>query len=574
MNDSISRVPSHLRGWVVEQDYAQYNEVDQAVWRFVLLQNYSRLVATAHRAYRDGLGATGISVERIPSINEMNDKLARFGWGAVCVDGFIPPRAFQELQGCGILPIAADIRTREHLVYTPAPDIIHEAAGHAPILPDPVYSSYLRRIGELGRQAFTVPEDERVFRAIYLLSEVKEDPSKTPDEVARAEAELEAALAAVPSASEATRLSRLYWWTAEYGLVGRVNDYKIYGAGLLSSLGESHSCHAPSVRKLELDEHSADVGYDITRPQPQLFVVASFDALHETLDRVARTLAINIGGEVALTRALRSGELATYRFSSGACVMGVLREVGPALGNAGWMTFDGRVALAWNGLTDLAGEGADRPPLLIGRLADGSDLERETDTVLASLCDRASGLHRFAFSSGATLRGRLEQCARHPDGRLLGLELSAARMELPGFPARELAHYTLVPLGDFVTAHAGAVDPKYHAETAFSAMRVPRARQLPARERELLSLYERARAAHDAGSREMAARFPSIGGILARDFPDEWLLRWNMLESLLKARESGTLTSSLRAELEHLEERFERKQPIESGLRYLSERVG
>src|SRR5579871_286609 len=141
-------VPPHLRRFVVQQDYAQYDAMDQAVWRFVLLQTRARLVETAHPAYRDGLAATGISVERIPSIDEMNERLGRFGWGAVCVDGFIPPRAFQEFQALGILPIAAEMRTREHLVYTPAPDIIHEAAGHAPILPDRVYSEYLRRIGE------------------------------------------------------------------------------------------------------------------------------------------------------------------------------------------------------------------------------------------------------------------------------------------------------------------------------------------------------------------------------------------------------------------------------------------
>src|SRR5689334_17439640 len=211
----LTRVPPHLRRFVVEQDYAEYTAVDQAVWRFVLLQMRARLVETAHPAYAEGLTATGISVDRIPSIAEMDDALARFGWGAVCVDGFIPPRAFQEFQARGLLPIAADMRTREHIAYTPAPDIIHEGAGHAPILTEPPYASYLRRIGEIGKLAFTVPEEERVFQASYLLSEVKEDPHRTPESVARVEAELAAALAAVPEDSEATWLSRLYWWTAE-----------------------------------------------------------------------------------------------------------------------------------------------------------------------------------------------------------------------------------------------------------------------------------------------------------------------------------------------------------------------
>lgn len=574
MSDSTPSVPAHLRGWVVEQDYSQYNEVDQAVWRFVLLQTYSRLVDTAHRAYRDGLAATGISVERIPSIKEMNDKLSVFGWSAVCVDGFIPPRAFQELQGSGILPIAADIRTREHLVYTPAPDIIHEAAGHAPILPDPVYSAYLRRSGELGRQAFTLPEDDRVFRAIYLLSEVKEDPSKSPDEVAQAELELQAALASVPFASEATRLSRFYWWTAEYGLVGRLDDYKIYGAGLLSSLWESYSCHAPSVRKLPLDEHSADVAYDITRPQPQLFVVPSFEVLHDTLDRVTRTLAVHIGGEVALTRALRSRALATLQFSSGASAIGALADVGPSLREPGWMDFEGRVAIAYYGVIDPACEQVDAPTLLVGRLADGADLERASDSALDQLRPTAGGRHRFAFSTGATLQGRLERSVRDVHGRLRRLDLSDVRLEIPGRRPRALPRYALIPLGEFVTAHAGAVDPRYHPDTTFSSTRVPKARRLPNREKQLLAFYESARTAHRAGLEQMDLEFPRIGSLIERDYPDEWLLRWNMLESLLKAGRGGPLTSSLRAALERLELQFDHRQPIASGLRYLADRVG
>src|SRR5450432_546435 len=167
-----SRVPHNLRRYVVEQDYAQYSEIDQAVWRFVLLQTYQRLALTAHPAYASGLGKAGISVERIPRISEISACLESVGWSAVCVDGFIPPRAFQEFQAASILPIAADMRTKDHLVYTPAPDIIHEAAGHAPILPDARYAAYLRAVGDVGRKAFSSPEDTRVYHAIFDLSEL------------------------------------------------------------------------------------------------------------------------------------------------------------------------------------------------------------------------------------------------------------------------------------------------------------------------------------------------------------------------------------------------------------------
>src|SRR5579872_5730974 len=382
MQRAVPYVPPHLRAFVVEQDYDRYSAVDQAVWRFVLLQMRSRLAETAHPAYLQGLGATGISVERIPSIAQMNDCLSRFGWSAVCVDGFIPPRAFQEFQASAILPIAADVRTRDHLVYTPAPDILHEAAGHAPILPDPGFSAYLRRIGDLGRQAFTLPEEGEVFRAIRELSEVKERPGAPADEVTRAEDALARAIAGAAEASEATRLSRLYWWTAEYGLVGRPDDYKLYGAGLLSSLGESESCHDPAVEKFVLDERCMDVAYDITRPQPRLYVVPSFDELHEVLDRAQKTLAVAIGGKMALDRAVRSRETASVRFSSGAWVTGVVVARGP---DAEWVEFGDRVAFAWDGAASdgPAPEVAPELCVLCGRLDDGTDLDRAADAVVS-----------------------------------------------------------------------------------------------------------------------------------------------------------------------------------------------
>jgi len=569
-NPSLPKVPAHLRRFVVEQDYSQYTAVDQAVWRFVLLQTHARLVETAHPAYRDGLAATGISVERIPSIGEMNDKLARFGWGAVCVDGFIPPRAFQEFQARGLLPIAADMRTRDHLVYTPAPDIIHEAAGHAPVLFDPAYAAYLRRIGEIGEKAFTVPEEGRVFQAIYTLSEVKEDPSTSPEMLKRVEAELEAALASVTETSEAARLSRLYWWTSEYGLVGRTDDYKLYGAGLLSSLWESHSCHDPSVRKLPLDESCTDVSYDITKPQPQLYVTRDFEGLHEVLERVAQTLSFTIGGSFAFERAIRSRELASVRFSSGAWVMGVLAEKSPGL--LSWLRFAGPVAFAWDGLIppeDWGHERAAEQYVLTGPLDDGLTLDRVDGAVLDRYRVPGSERHRFTFFTGAVCEGRLERSVRDRHERLSHLELSDVRLELADRSV-ELARYRMFAAGEPLTAHAGAVDPSYHGETAFPGVRVPKPRALPEVERELLLLYERAAKAHADGAPAMAEEFPRVHDALLRNFPDEWLLRWNLLESLLKVKDGGPLGTTLRSELERLEVAFDYRQPIASGLRYLA----
>ena len=197
MSATLDRVPAHLRQHVVQQDYGAYDEVDQAVWRFVLLQTYDHLKDAAHPAYAQGLAQTGISVERIPRIEEMDACLSDYGWGAVVVDGFIPPRAFQEFQALGIMTIAAAIRRRRHIAYTPAPDIIHESAGHAPIVPDPKYRRFLQRFGEIGSRTFASPEDRAVYEAVRSLSDLKEDRDSTAEIIDLAQRRLDAAIAGV-----------------------------------------------------------------------------------------------------------------------------------------------------------------------------------------------------------------------------------------------------------------------------------------------------------------------------------------------------------------------------------------
>lgn len=126
-------------------------------------QNHNFLKDSAHSSYIDGLRDSGIQVESIPMIEEMNTCLQPFGWGAVTIDGFIPGVVFFDFQAHGILPIAADIRQLEHIEYTPAPDIIHEAAGHAPILCNPQYANYVKIFGEIGRKAIATKEEHEVL---------------------------------------------------------------------------------------------------------------------------------------------------------------------------------------------------------------------------------------------------------------------------------------------------------------------------------------------------------------------------------------------------------------------------
>src|SRR5262245_3622449 len=130
MSAATQALPPYLKKYVAEQRYDKYSPEDHAAWRFIMRQNRDFFSRHAVSIYREGLGKTGITLDRMPRIDEMDRCLSAFGWGAVPVVGFIPPAAFLEFQARGVLPIACDMRTIQHIAYTPAPDIVHEAAGH------------------------------------------------------------------------------------------------------------------------------------------------------------------------------------------------------------------------------------------------------------------------------------------------------------------------------------------------------------------------------------------------------------------------------------------------------------
>ncbi len=154
LNPVLEKLPKHLLNIVIEQPYNNYTAQDQAIWRYVMKQNVNYLPKVAHESYLKGLQRTGVSIDKIPNMYGMNRILQEIGWAAVAVDGFIPPAAFMEFQAYNVLVIAADIRPIEQIEYTPAPDIIHEAAGHAPIIADPDYADYFVCLERLALKHF------------------------------------------------------------------------------------------------------------------------------------------------------------------------------------------------------------------------------------------------------------------------------------------------------------------------------------------------------------------------------------------------------------------------------------
>ncbi|MFN7825287.1 MAG: aromatic amino acid hydroxylase [Pseudobdellovibrionaceae bacterium] len=322
----MDRLPVHLNKYIVDQDYAKYTPVDQAVWRYILRQLRAFLKIHAHESYLDGLEKTGITIDAIPKIENISQKLEKFGWRALPVSGFIPPAAFMELQSLGVLPIASDMRSLDHLLYTPAPDIVHEAAGHAPILINPEFADYLKAYAQVAKKAIISKEDLDVYSAIRDLSDLKEHPDSKAEQIQRAQERLDQVTKSVSHVSEAAQLARMNWWTAEYGLVGSLEEPKIYGAGLLSSVGESRWCLQTKVKKIPMSLDCITTSYDITEPQPQLFVTPSFQKLKAVLKDFSKTMAFNTGGCLGLDKAIRAESVNTVELDTGLQISGVLER--------------------------------------------------------------------------------------------------------------------------------------------------------------------------------------------------------------------------------------------------------
>ena len=358
--DVINNLPAHLQPFVAIQDYSQYTSRDHAIWRFLLHQLKFSLKTSAHPTYFEGLKATGIGLESIPKIEEINAKLNKLGWQAVAVDGFLPPAVFMEFQARKVLAIALNIRSFEHMLYTPAPDIIHESAGHAPFLVDIDYAEFLQRFGELGMQAVANQHDMDIYEAVRQLSIVKENTDSTDEQIAQAQDLVELLQVKKVAPSEASLLARLHWWTVEYGLVGDIDDYTIFGAGLLSSLAESQSClNDDEVKKLPLTLNAVKTSYDITRPQPQLFVTESCRHLSQVLEEYGRHMCCQRGGASALVEAMESKAINTTTYNSGLQVAGrVAKVIMDAVGNAIYFGTDSPTQLAYEG-AELLGHGIE-----------------------------------------------------------------------------------------------------------------------------------------------------------------------------------------------------------------------
>jgi len=234
----IARIAlEHIPGTPVPD--APYTEEEEGVWRVICGELEAAHRAHACSEYNECVSRLGLPRERIPQLREVSAKVeAVSGFRLEPVAGLVEPRVFLEALASGVFLSTQYIRHHSAPLYTPEPDVAHELLGHAVTLTDERLAEINRLIGEAVRRS--------------------------------------------TSAESLERLSRLYWFTVEFGVLREADEVKAYGAGLLSSAGELKAIRKAELRPLDLEAASWKE-YDPTQYQPVLFCADSFDSMYRTM---------------------------------------------------------------------------------------------------------------------------------------------------------------------------------------------------------------------------------------------------------------------------------------------------
>ncbi|TNE71098.1 aromatic amino acid hydroxylase [bacterium] len=551
----IQSIPSYLRQFVVEQDYDMYTPQDHAVWRYIMHRNVSFLQDKAHQAYMNGLVQTGITLEKIPNIIEMNDCLGKIGWKAVVVDGFVPPAAFMEFQALKILVVSAEMRNINNVLYTPAPDIVHEAAGHAPIIANIEYSEYLRKFGEYGMKSVFSKEDYEIYEAIRYLSIIKEYPETPEEEIKRAEKDLDEKMNSNNDPSESNLLSRMHWWTVEYGLLGTPESFKIFGAGLLSSVGESKHCMDDVVKKIPLSTDCVNYAYDITNMQPQLFVARDFEHLTEVLEAYADTMCFRKGGLESLKQIQKSRQVGTYVLDSGIQVSGMVSDIKTdSNGNIAFIKTVGNTALAYQD-NQLNGHGIeyhhDGFSSPIGKLKDlGKSINQLSDSEVLRLGLVENNNVNLIFESEIHVSGTIREIIYNNERQIMLISFSNCTVtwndELLFNPT--WGQFDMVIGSEVVSAYSGSADKEhfnvYPPKSEKKAIKIVHTDE----QKHLFKLYTYIREMRESGHIKMDGLY-MVYEQLSTHFKKEWLLRWEILEILMTNQIEDKLIEILHTEL-------------------------
>ena len=571
-NEVTSKLPKSLHTFIVKQPYSEYTHQNQAVWRYVMRLNIDYLKDVAHKSYIKGLDLTGILIDEIPMMEGMNRILKDIGWAAVAVDGFIPPNAFMEFQAHNVLVISSEIRTIDHIGYTPAPDIIHEAAGHAPIIANPEYSEYLRRFGELGSKAISSPEDDKIYHAIRELSILKENPNSSQKDILLATKKVEDIQNNMTELSEMAKIRNLHWWSVEYGLIGDINNPKIYGAGLLSSIDESKECLSPKIKKIPYTIDAADTNFDITATQPHLFVTPSFSHLSYVLEKFANKMSVRIGGLSSVNKLINSKKLGTIQLSTGIQISSVFDRVISHDNNPIYIQSSHKTSLSDQN-KELIGHGInyhkDGFGSPIGKL-EGINIAIEdmSPTDLEAYGIVEGKFIELRFEGGVCVKGKIITGKRDIQGKIQLISFSNCTVnynsEILFNP--DWGIYDMAVGKNVVSVFAGPADDNSFENTR----KKPKTTSVPINyskeELELHSFYGEVRSIRDSKVCDILKIEPIYNNIKL-NFPNEWLILLEIYEILF--HQTSDLKDKVLVSLLELQKNEKYSNLITNGLRLI-----
>ena len=231
------------------QDYAKYTDDDRFVWQKLFDRQMEVLPGRASEAYLEGITKISFNRNTIPNFEETNKLLkAETGWQLVVVKGLIDNKPFFELLENKCFPASTWFRKPEQLDYLEEPDMFHDVFGHVPLLTNQHFCDFLKGLSKI-------------------------------------------ALKHIDNSYAIELISRLYWYTVEFGLIDDKNGLRIYGAGILSSSGESVYC---------LDDQPERVPYNVReimetpyikdKFQEKYWVINSYEQLFQSVPEIESTL--------------------------------------------------------------------------------------------------------------------------------------------------------------------------------------------------------------------------------------------------------------------------------------------
>jgi phenylalanine-4-hydroxylase len=236
--------------------------------------------------YLDGMKRLDLPRLRLPTLAEINKKIAATRWSVVRVEGYLPGRTFYQWQAERKIPIASNLRTLAAADYSPQPDMLHDIFGHVPLTFFTDLMAVIRDIALAGENAPVSLTERDLYRARLALStlKAKHEPDATVAAEAAARVErLEHQALAHPGVFD--RVRRVYAWSIEFGLLNTANGVKVIGAGLMSSREELAKFAKGQIPILPFDERVLDYEIDISSHQKQLFLIDDLSQIYRVLQQ-------------------------------------------------------------------------------------------------------------------------------------------------------------------------------------------------------------------------------------------------------------------------------------------------